>query len=131
MTASKPFILAALIASATPIGSACAMTATSGPSIHCTVAGAEKLPASLGGESAICSAIAAAAASVLEAARIAPAAVSVEVTVKSESRMSAIATVRGKPLAEQNVASSDQALNSGAVQMLANAVANAIAASAR
>ena len=107
------------------------MTATSGPSIHCSVAGAEKLPANLGGESAVCSAIVAAAANVIAAAKIPPADVSVEVTVKSESRMSAVPTVRGKALPEQNVASSDQALNAGAVQILANAVAYAIAASAR
>ena len=130
MTSFTRFILASLIASAMPLGSACAMTGTSGPSIHCTVAGAEKLPAGVGGEDAVCSAIASAAAGALQGAKIAPATVSVAVTLKSDSRISAVPSVGGKALAEQNVATSDRALNANAITMLANAVAAAIAASA-
>ena len=131
MTCSKVFFLAVLIASATPMGSACAMTGNSGPLIHCTVEGAEKLPSEVGGEGAVCSAIAAAAAGTLKQAKLSPADLSVAVTVKSDSLISAVPSVRGKPLAEQNVATSDRALNANALNMLGNAVANAIAASAR
>ena len=131
MIFSRQFLFAALIASATPIGSACAMAGTSAQSIHCTVAGADKLPADIGGEKGVCSAIAAATASVLGQSGISPGTVTVAVAVKSESRISAVASVGGKALAEQNVATSDRALNANAIRMLANAVANSISASAR
>ena len=130
MIFSKTFLAAALIASASPIWSACAMTATSGASIRCAVAGAENLPAELGGEQGVCAAIAVAAAPALGKANIAPYAVSVAVTVKSESRISAVPSVNGKALTEQNVATSDRALNANAIRMLADAIASAISASA-
>lgn len=99
------------------------MTSTGGNDIRCTVEGGDKLPPGLGGGEAICRAISRAALPALQRAGIAPSAVAVAVRVKSDSRMSAVASVNDKPLAEQNVATSDRALNAGAVTMLADAVA--------
>ncbi len=99
------------------------MTPTSDQSICCAVVGAEKLPAGLGGESAVCAAITAAAAPALRQSGVSPSAVTITVQVKSNSWISALPEVNGKALYELKVASSDSSLNSRSIDMLATAVA--------
>lgn len=113
----------ALLIAAAAAGSACAMTTSSSERMSCSVEGAEKLPRALGGQSGICSVIEKALAPAIAGGGIPYSAVSVKVEVKSDSRISAVASVSGKLLPEQNVATSDRALNAAALQMLANALA--------
>lgn len=117
----------ALLAAASG-GSACAMNMSQQDAVQCSVAHAEKLPSNLS-ESAICAAIGQAAAPVLDRASLAHEALAVRVSVESDSKLVASATLAGKPLPEQRVATSDRALNAGAVAMLARAIAAEIAAS--
>jgi hypothetical protein len=124
-------ILALLITVAALNGSACAMAATSEPAlgqgINCTVQNADKLPPQLGGEAAICSIMANILLPSLHQAGLASSALALFVNVKSESRISAVASVNGKPMPEQNVASSDRSLSAGAIEMLAQGVAREVA----
>ena len=99
------------------------MTATAERGINCTVEGAAKLPSELGGEAAICSTMAKIVLPSLQRTGIASSALAVVVKVKSDSRISAVASVNGKTLPEQNVASSDRPLGATAIEMLANGVA--------
>ncbi|MGN6154999.1 MAG: hypothetical protein ACTHN4_04610 [Sphingomicrobium sp.] len=99
------------------------MTPTPVHQLHCAVHGAEQLPPELGGEAGVCAAIGEALAPALSRAGIAASAVAVAIEVKSKSRISAVTSVDGKPLPEQNVAISDRSLNAGAVRMLANGLA--------
>jgi hypothetical protein len=103
------------------------MTSIPPQQIRCLVQGEEKLPAEIEAD-AICSAIQRASAPVLQRTGLAPARVSVLVTVKSAFGLSATATVGGKTLREHNVAISDRPLNLRAVDMLANAVAAELSA---
>ncbi len=99
------------------------MSPTSDRPIQCAVEGADKLPAEIGGEPAICATIAAAVLPALERSGVSPSAVSLSVRVKSDSHISTVASISGTRLAEQNVAISDRALTSGAIDMLAQALA--------
>lgn len=95
--------------------------------VQCSVARAEKLPSGIS-ESIICAAIGQAAAPLLDQAGLSHGSLSVRVSVESDSKLVATATLAGKPLAEQRVATSDRPLNAGAVAMLARAVAAEITA---
>lgn len=100
---------------------------TSGQGLNCTVRNADKLPPELGGEAAICSMMAKILLPSLHQAGLASSAFALFVSVKSESRISAVASVNGKPVPEQNVASSDRALSAGAIEMLAQGIARELA----
>ena len=103
------------------------MKSASHEGIRCTVEGEGKLPSELGGQAAICSAIASAVLPQLQGAGIAPDAVEVQVFVKSKYMFSAVVSVNGVPRPEQTVGVTDRALNERAVQMLAQAVAGELA----
>lgn len=103
------------------------MTRPSTGQLRCVVQGEEKLPADIGGESGICSAMESAALPVLQQAGIALSAVTISVHVRSLHTVSATATVNGKSLAEQHVASSDQPLAAKSIAMLADGVARELA----
>lgn len=107
------------------------MTANSHEDLRCTVQGVQKLPQGLGGQPAVCSVIANAVLPALARAGISSSAVTVAVEVKSESRISAIAEINGRPLPEQNVAVSDRALNAGAIRMLADGLATQLSNSGK
>ena len=102
------------------------MTSSPGHHISCTVEGEDKLPPGIGGQ-AICAAIESAAAPVLQKAGIAASAVTVLVRIRSQHTASAAASVDGKSLAEQHVASSDHPLAAGSIAMLADGVAKELA----
>jgi hypothetical protein len=120
-----------LLVAAVAAGSACAMTTSSSERLNCTVEGTSNLPNSLGGQPGICAIIENAVSSAIARGGIPLSAISVAVEVKSQSRMSAVVTFNGKALPEQDVASSDRALNAVAVKMLANALAAEISKSAQ
>ena len=103
------------------------MTTHSPSQIRCTVEGEAKLPPEIGGGDAVCGAIVRAALPVIERAGIAPESVGVSVQVKSDSRISAVPSIGGKALPEQNVAISDRPLNQRSITMLAEAVAAQLA----
>lgn len=103
------------------------MSSTSAEQLRCIVQGEEKLPAEVGGEAAVCSAIERAAAPALQSAGLSPAAVSISVEVKSQYRISAVPAVGGRSLPEQHVGISDRPLNARAIDMLANAIAAELA----
>jgi len=105
-------------------GSAGAMTTTD--MVHCSVERAEKLPAGVTGSS-ICAAVRKAAAPALAQGGHSPAALSVHITIESETKLVGAATLAGKALPEHRIGISDRALNAGAVNMLANAIAADIA----
>lgn len=105
-------------------GSACAMTTTD--TVHCSVERAEKLPAGLT-DSSICNAVRTAAAPALAHGGHSPAALSVRITVESETKLVGTATLSGKALPEHRIGISDRGLNARAVDMLANAIAADIA----
>lgn len=98
------------------------MGTTSGPAIRCTVEGAEKLPRELGGSDGVCATITRA----LAAKGIDAESASVTVEVKSDSIMSATATIAGRAFPAQTVGVSDRSLNPRAVEMLAAAVAGQV-----
>ncbi len=101
-------------------GSACAMKPQASDAIRCSVIGAEKLPAELGGAEAVCQAIREAAAPALGA--------SVVVQVINPHMLAATATTTdGRALPEQRVATSDRTLNAGSLGMLAKALADQLA----
>ena len=95
--------------------------------IHCTVIGADKLPAEVGGPDAVCRSMREA----VSAARSQAAAGELSITVQIISPYSAAATVTmadGRKLVEQQLAISDRKLNQPALAMLAKAVASQLAA---
>lgn len=101
-------------------GSACAMKPQVTNAIRCSVIGAEKLPAELGGAEAVCQAIG-------EATATAPGA-SVVVQVINPHMLAATATTAdGRDLPEQRVATSDRTLHAGSLRMLAKALAEQLA----
>lgn len=120
--AEKGLAAAVLLLAAVASGSACAMRPTSSDQLRCVVQGAEKLPPELGGAAAVCAAFERAAAPELRRAGIALAGVSVSVQVRSQYRISAVASVGERSLPEQNVGISDRQLNTGAIEMLARAI---------
>lgn len=103
------------------------MNSVSTHGLRCAVEGEEKLPAEIGGEPAVCAAIAGAALPALERAGIAPGSLAVRVKVASPYLMSAVASIDGRALPEQKVGISDRPLNARAVQMLADALAGELA----
>ena len=103
------------------------MNSISTDGLRCVVHGEEKLPAEIGGEPAICAAIADAALPALRRAGISPQSIAVTVTIGSPFLMSAVASVDDRTLPEQKVGISDRQLNALAVQMLADAVARELA----
>lgn len=111
-------------------GSAGAMTNLNPAAVECSVLDAGKLPAGLDA-GAICAAIRAAVQPALAASATSRGALSVKVTVVSESKMVAVATFGGKALPEHHVASSDRPLNARTVDMLAEAIAADIPAHGR
>lgn len=95
------------------------MTTASGPEIRCSVVGAEKLPAELGGADAVCAAVRGA----LQGSSLAEGA-SVTVTVRSPySAAASVTTSAGSELPEVNVAISDRSLNKRSIAMLAEGIA--------
>jgi hypothetical protein len=94
--------------------------------VHCSVDRGEKLPSGLTA-SGVCAAIRKAVAPSLERAGIAADALSVKITVESDAKLVAAATLAGKTLPEQRVASSDRVLTARAVDMLAQAIAAQVA----
>ncbi|WP_310467736.1 hypothetical protein [Sphingomonas sp.] len=121
-------MLAAAVCAAATIssGSACAMppasaTATSTPAAaafaRCTVAGAEKLPAELGGADGVCRAIGRAAGAAAGGA-------AVDLRVMSPHSLGAtVTTGDGRKLAEQQVSTSDRQLHRGSLILLGTALA--------
>jgi hypothetical protein len=103
------------------------MNSVSQSGLRCVVDGEEKLPPEVGGPVRLCAAIERAALPQLQNAGIAPVTVAVRVTVKSSSRISAVASIGDRALPEQNVGISDRPLNVRAVDMLAQAVAGQLA----
>ena len=91
--------------------------------IRCTVAGAEHLPPELAGSDEVCRSIVNAATPVLRENGIAPSQVTVNVTVRSDHLISAVASAGSATIAEQNVGIADRTLNARAIEMLAQAVA--------
>lgn len=117
-------------------GSACAMkpatnaTATTATSafVRCTVIGADKLPADLGGADAVCRAIDAAAAAALAASGTAAGSATLVVRVLGPHMLAAtLTTADGRSLPAQEVAVSDRALHAGALAMLGKALAAQLA----
>lgn len=90
---------------------------------RCTVAGDDKLEASLGGSAAICNAMESALA-----AAPAGAGASVRVEVVTPNAAVAQVTVGGRALPEQRIDVSDRTLNLRAFEMLANGIAEQLRA---
>ncbi|QNM83784.1 hypothetical protein H8M03_05540 [Sphingomonas sabuli] len=102
------------------------MGTTSGPAIRCTVENAGKLPADLGGSAGVCAAIERALAPKVAEAGVDASSVTIALAVKSPHQMSAVATVDGRALPQQNVGTTDRPLTAGAIKMLAAALADQI-----
>jgi hypothetical protein len=101
---------------AVPGGSACAMTTSPNQALPCTVEGADKLPAEIGGADAVCAAI--------REALGGEAGVSVAVRIISPYAAAALVTTAdGRKLPQVNVSISDRALNKRSIDMLAQGVA--------
>jgi hypothetical protein len=111
-------------------GSAVAMTSVDPASVQCSVKDVGKLPAGLSASS-VCATIREAVAPALASAGVTGGELSVQVTVHSDSKVTAAATLAGKALPEQRVATSDRALNANAIAMLGRAIAAEIAADGR
>lgn len=104
-------------------GSACAMESTTKSTGGCEVSGAELLPAETGGADALCQAIAAARGP----AAAAPAAV--HIRVLSDHMIAATQTLAdGRSLPEVKTARSDRPLGRRSFEMLAQALAEQLAA---
>jgi hypothetical protein len=103
-------------------GNAVAVTSPPRPSVQCTVTGAEKLPAEVGGAATICAAISSAAAqSALRGLRA-------NVRVLGNSRLAAtLSSAGGSILAERRFATSDRALTKGAIDRFARSLVKAAA----
>ena len=104
-------------------GSACAMSAPRPSTAGCRVIDGELLPPNSGGETALCDAIAVAAA------KHAPGVgYTVEVRVLPRSRLSAAITMSdGRKLPEKNFVRMDRPLSMGAFQSFASAIAMELA----
>lgn len=106
-------------------GNACAMGQPRAELAHCTVVGADRLPAEVGGGDTICSAI-----RVAVREKAPGAAYGVEVEVVSASALAARVTLKdGRMLPEQRMAVSDRQLNPGSIERFAAAIAGAVAGS--
>lgn len=107
-------------------GDACGMSDSTGKLNHCRVIDGEKLPRELGGEQALCAAIAQALQpDVANGAAI-------EVSVISPYLLSATVTLAdGRRLPAIKVGSSDRTLSRRAVQMLADSIAAQAATQAK
>lgn len=103
------------------------MNSVSTHGIRCDVQGEDKLPAEIGGEAAVCAAIADAAIPELQRVGVPPESVAVTVHVISTQTMSAVASVNERALRVQKVGVMDRPLNERAVKMLAQAVAGDLA----
>jgi hypothetical protein len=106
--------------------SAGAMNVGSRPNGRCQVAGGEKLPSSVGGNTAVCAEIERAVAAAVPNAHY-----HVAVEVVSKSRLSASLVVNGHALPEHHFAIMDSELDAGAIQRFAESLARAVAGSAK
>ncbi len=106
------------------------MTRGTESDIRCTVSGSANLPPEISDRS-LCDAISHAAAPVLAETGVSPGAVTVAIEVKSPSRMGAVVSLGKESSPQQQVASSDRPINSGAVKMLADALARELARMAK
>lgn len=109
-----PWIIAAAA------GIAACAPAMSTPASPCRVTGGEKLPPDSGGAAGICAAVERAIAATAPTLQV-----SVEVRVLSNSALSASIVTNGRKLPDQNFAISDRALNRGAIERFAQAIAQA------
>ena len=107
-------------------GGASAMTSDTSM-VRCSVVRAGKLPDGLTSDF-ICDTVRRAVGPAVQAAGLAPADVSVQVTVESSSKLAATATIRGKALPAQHLEVSDRPLNVRAISMLGSAIATDVAA---
>ncbi|MBV9528973.1 MAG: hypothetical protein JOZ79_11510 [Sphingomonas sp.] len=103
---------------------------TNDAAIRCSVERAEKLPAGLNTDT-LCATIRGAGGAALNRAGLDPSALSVRITVDSERKLSATATLNGRTLPEHHVGISDRSLNARAVELLATAIAGEVAAVSR
>lgn len=99
---------------------------TTTDAVNCSVERGDKLPAGLTGES-VCAAVRKAAEPALAAAGHPRSALSVRVTVESDSKLTGSATLAGRAFRQHHVAIADRTLNAHAIDMLANAIAADIA----
>jgi hypothetical protein len=109
-------------AAAEPVGAHAMIAATHGPSGRCRIVAGEKLPARLGGGSALCAEVERAIAKVAPNARY-----SAEVKVISPSRLAAAVIVNGRMLPEQKFAAMDRELDPASIQRFAQALAAEVA----
>jgi hypothetical protein len=100
--------------------SACAMNGSK--TQHCTVVGAEKLPAEAGDAKALCATIEAAVT-----AQAPDSHYNAQITVVSKSVLSANITVAGRVLPERKLAVTDRDLNAGSISRFAKAIAEDVA----
>lgn len=120
-------LLLALAMACTIGGDASAMERPPAKPAQCSVSGADRLPAEVGGGDAICSAIRAATQQKAPGADY-----RVEVEVVSASSLAAHVKLNdGRVLPEQRMAVSDRLLNRGSIERFAVAIAAAVAGSAR
>lgn len=102
------------------------MNSSSAQLVDCRVIGGEKLPASAGGPTALCDAVARAAAAATPARKF-----TVEIRVLGSSALTAtLTTAEGETLPEQKFASSDRDLTSSSLDRFANALIGAVARAA-
>ena len=99
---------------------ACAMTASEAQ--HCTVVGAEKLPAEAGDAKALCAKVEAAVAAHAPNSHY-----SAQITVVSKSILAASVTVGGRQLPVRKLGVTDRDLNAGSISRFANAIAEDVA----
>jgi hypothetical protein len=93
---------------------------------QCTVNGAEKLPAEVGGANALCGALERAVAAKVPGLRY-----SAELRVASPSALIANLTVNGRKLPEQRFGVMDRNLNPGSIQRFAQSLATLLAEAAK
>lgn len=102
------------------------MNSPSSQLVDCRVVGGDKLPAAAGGPTALCDAIARAAAAATPPRRF-----SVEVRVLGSSALAAtLTTADGRTLPEQKFASSDHDLTSRSLDRFASALVGEVARAA-
>ena len=118
------FIASAVaFAAAVSATAACAMSAPPHDrQSHCTVVGAEKLPAEVGGPDALCSALARAVAAKAPGLRY-----TAELHVPSPSVLIAKLVVNGRNLQEQRFGVMDRDLNPASVERFAQSLATLLA----
>lgn len=93
---------------------------------RCTVIGGENLPAAVGGNEALCTAIERAIAS-----RAPTAHYSAQIKVLPRSRLSATLVVNGRTLPEQKFAVMDRELNPASIQLFADSLAEQLVEAAK